>query len=151
MSKVTDAVAALAEPVVGALGLTLWDVEYVREAGSYYLRLYVDKEGGVGIDDCENVSRALDPILDEKDPVPDSYVFEVSSPGLERSLRKPAHFERYLGEKITVKLFTPRNGRREFVGVLKSYEDGALVLETPEGEERFEKKDYSSARVYFEF
>ena len=151
MSKVTEAVTRLAEPVVEGLGLELWDVEYVREAGSYYLRIYIDKPGGVGIDDCEAVSKALDPILDEADPVPDSYVFEVSSPGLERELKQPTHFQHFLGEKVTVKLFTARGGRREYVGVLRGYEDGTVLLETTEGEERFGKKEYAAVRLYCEY
>ena len=86
MSKITDRVFALAKPVVENEGCSLWDVEYVREAGSWYLRVYIDKEGGVSIDDCERISRALDPLLDEADPIPDSYVFEVGSAGAEREL-----------------------------------------------------------------
>ena len=89
--KVTDQVRAFSQPVVEGLGCTLWDVEYVREGGEWFLRLYIDKEGGVGIDDCEAVSRAVDPILDQEDPVPGRYHFEVSSAGLERPLRRPEH------------------------------------------------------------
>ena len=96
MSKITDKVSALAVPVVEQAGCTLWDVEYVREAGTWYLRIYIDKEGGVSIDDCEHISRALDPILDEADPIPDSYVFEVGSAGIERELKRPRDFEMFM-------------------------------------------------------
>ena len=89
MSRVTETVLALAKPVVEAQGCEVWDVEYVREAGAWYLRVYIDKPGGVSIDDCEAVSRALDPVLDEADPIPTSYVFEVSSAGAERELKRP--------------------------------------------------------------
>ena len=89
MSKITDKVTELALPIVEEEGCSLWDVEYVREAGSWYLRVYIDKEGGVGIDDCERISRRLDPVLDEADPIPDSYVFEVGSAGAERELKRP--------------------------------------------------------------
>ena len=90
--KVTEQVAQFAEPIVQSHGCTLWDVEYVREGGEWFLRLYIDKDGGVDISDCEAISRAVDPILDEKDPVPDSYNFEVCSAGLERQLKRPADF-----------------------------------------------------------
>ena len=101
MLKVTQQVAAFAEPVVAAQGCSLWDVEYVREGADYFLRVYIDKEGGVDISDCEAISRALDPILDEKDPIPGSYHFEVCSAGLERSLKRPSDFERFMGSPIT--------------------------------------------------
>ena len=104
--KVTEQVAQFAEPVVRAHGCTLWDVEYVREGGEWFLRLYIDKDGGVDISDCEAVSRAVDPILDEKDPIPDSYNFEVCSAGLERQLKRPSDFEQFMGSAVTVKLFT---------------------------------------------
>ena len=105
MSKITDKVTAIAKPIVEEEGCSLWDVEYVREAGSWYLRLYIDKEGGVSIDDCERISRRMDPILDEADPIPDSYVFEVGSAGAERELKRPSDFERFLGSNVEVKLY----------------------------------------------
>ena len=108
--KVTEQVAQFAEPVVQAHGCTLWDVEYVREGGEWFLRLYIDKDGGVDISDCEAISRALDPILDEKDPVPDSYNFEVCSAGLERQLKRPSDFAQFMGSSVSVKLFKPIGG-----------------------------------------
>ena len=104
MSKITEKVEALAKPVVEDEGCELWAVEYVREAGSWYLRVLIDKDGGVGIDDCERISRRLDPILDEADPIPDSYVFEVGSAGAERELKRSFDFERYIGSEVEVKL-----------------------------------------------
>ena len=95
--KVTEQVAAFAEPIVKEHGCELWDVEYVREGSEYFLRLYIDKDGGVDINDCEAISRAVDPILDEKDPIPGSYHFEVCSAGLERVLKRPSDFQKYLG------------------------------------------------------
>jgi ribosome maturation factor RimP len=94
MGKLTDKIAELARPVVEQNGCELWDVEYVREAGANYLRVYVDKEGGVGIDDCERISRELDPLLDEADPIAESYIFEVGSAGCERQLKRPSDFQR---------------------------------------------------------
>ena len=125
--KVTEQVAQFAEPVVQAHGCTLWDVEYVREGGEWFLRLYIDKDGGVDISDCEAISRALDPILDEKDPVPDSYNFEVCSAGLERQLKRPSDFAQFMGSSVSVKLFKPIGGAKEFIGKLAGYADGAVT------------------------
>ena len=105
MSRITDIVTKLAEAPASELGLELWDVEYVREAGQWVLRVYVDKDGGVGIADCEALSKLLDPLLDEADPIPDSYVFEVSSAGAERELKRPRDFERFMGSDVEVRLY----------------------------------------------
>ncbi len=139
--KITDQVWEFAEPLVQACGCSLWDVEYVREGGEWFLRLYLDKEGGVDIDDCEAVSRAVDPVLDEKDPIPESYRFEVCSAGLERQLKRPSDFERYLGEPVLVKLYRPRDGQKEFPGRLVRYEDGAVTIEMRGREVTFDKAD----------
>ena len=136
MSKITDKVTELARPVVEEEGCSLWDVEYVREAGSWYLRVYIDKEGGVDIMDCERISRRLDPILDEADPIDQSYCLEVSSPGVERELVRPRHFEENIGKQVTVRLIRAVNGVREFAGVLKAYADGVATVVTEEGDER---------------
>ena len=128
MSKITEAVTNLAKGVVEAEGCSLWDVEYVREAGSYYLRVYIDKPGGVSINDCEAISRTLDKLLDEADPIPDSYVFEVSSAGAERELKRPSDFEAFLGNEIEVRTYRPVDGRKVFVGTLEKYEEGAVTL-----------------------
>ena len=148
--KVTDQVRAFSQPVVEGLGCTLWDVEYVREAGEWFLRLYIDKEGGVGIDDCEAVSRAVDPILDQEDPVPGRYHFEVSSAGLERPLRRPEHLAWSLGKTVAVRLYRPRDGAKEFTGVLRGYADGKIVLETATGETAFEKDEIALVRLHLE-
>ena len=105
MAKVTDIVESLARPIVEEKGCTLWDVEYVKEAGVWYLRLYIDKEGGVSIDDCEAVSRPVSDILDEHDPIEGSYTFEVSSAGADRALKKPEHFAAFVGSEVDVKLY----------------------------------------------
>ena len=128
MSKITEEVEALAKPVVEDEGCELWAVEYVREAGSWYLRVLIDKDGGVGIDDCERISRRLDPILDEADPIPDSYVFEVGSAGAERELKRPSDFERYIGSEVEVKLYQPYQGKKSYVGSLEAYEDGNVTV-----------------------
>ena len=128
MSKITEKVEALAKPVVEEEGCELWSVEYVREAGTWYLRVLIDKDGGVGIDDCERISRRLDPILDEADPIPDSYVFEVGSAGAERELKRPSDFERYIGAEVEVKLYQPYQGKKSYVGSLEAYEDGNVTV-----------------------
>ena len=149
--KVTDQVAAFAQPVVEAHGCSLWDVEYVREGSEYFLRLYIDKEGGVDINDCEAISRAVDPILDEKDPIPDSYSFEVCSAGLERELKRPSDFAQFLGSAVTVKLYKPVNGLKEQAGTLAAYEDGAVTIRQGEKEVRFEKSEVAQVRLRVEF
>ena len=149
--KVTELVAEFARPIVEAHGCQLWDVEYVREGSEYFLRLYLDKEGGVDINDCEAVSRAVDPILDEKDPIPGSYHFEVCSAGLERVLKRPADFQRFLGSPITVKLYRPRNGLKEIPCVLKAYDEGKLTVEAGKETITFEKSEVAQVRLRVEF
>ena len=148
MSRITEQVAALARPVVEDEGCSLWDVEYVREAGSWYLRIYIDKEGGVGIDDCERVSRRLDPILDEADPIPDSYVFEVGSAGAERELKRPGDFEQFMGSEVEVKLYQPIDGSKSFVGTLMGYDSGAVTVHSGQTERRFEKAQVAQVRLH---
>ena len=150
MSKITETVWKLAEPVAREAGVEIWDVEYVKEAGQWFLRVYLDKEGGISINDCETVSRALDPILDEADPIPDSYMFEVSSAGVERALKRPSDFERFMGSLVAVKLYTPKDGRKEFTGYLKGYEDGTVTIEADGTETVFEKKEVAGVRLRME-
>ena len=149
--KITELVAGFAKPIVEAHGCELWDVEYVREGSEYYLRLYLDKEGGVDIDDCEAVSRAIDPILDEKDPIAESYHFEVCSAGLERPLKRPSDFARFLGSPVTVKLYRPRNGLKEIPCVLLGYEDGRVTVEAGKETITFEKSEVALVRLRVEF
>ena len=151
MSKLTEKIRALAEPVVREEGCSLWDVEYVREAGTWYLRLYIDKEGGVGIDDCERISRRLDPILDEADPIPESYVFEVGSAGAERELKRPSDFEQFTGAEVEVKLYKPLDGRKAWVGELAGYDAGAVTLRVGEEERRFTGAEVAQVRLHVSF
>lgn len=149
--KTTDLVAKLAAPVVEAAGCTLWDVEYVREGSERFLRIYIDKVGGVNITDCETVARAMDPILDEADPIAESYHFEVCSAGLERALKRPADFEQFMGSPILVKLYRPRNGLKEIPGVLRGYEDGKVTVEAGKETITFEKSEVALVRLRVEF
>ena len=149
--KITDQVAAFARPIVEQHGCSLWDVEYVREGSDYILRLCIDKEGGVDIADCEAISRAVDPILDERDPIPGSYQFEVCSAGLERALKRPEDFQRFLGSPITVKLYLPHNGLKEIPAVLLGYEDGKLTVEAGKETITFEKSQVALVLLRVEF
>ena len=148
MAKVTEVAAALAAPIAETNGCTLWDVEYVKEAGSWFLRLFIDKEGGVSINDCEAVSRAVSEALDEADPIEASYTFEVSSAGADRVLKKPEHFAQFMGAEVEIKLYRPLEGRKDHVGKLLSYVDGDITIETASGTLLFLKKDVALARLY---
>ena len=151
MSKLTDKIAEIARPVVEEEGCSLWDVEYVREAGTWYLRVFIDRDGGVSIDDCERVSRRLDPILDEEDPIPDSYVFEVGSAGADRELKRPGDFEQFMGSEVEVKLYRPVDGSKHYTGTLSGYEAGAVSLTVGEKTLRFPKEQVAQVRLYVSF
>ena len=148
MSKITERVAAMALPIVEEEGCSLWDVEYVREAGSWFLRILIDKEGGVSIDDCERISRRLDPMLDEEDPIPDSYVFEVGSAGAERELKRARDFEQFMGAEVELRLYQPIEGSKVYVGTLGAYEDGAVSIHTKGKEMRFEKGQIALVKLH---
>ena len=147
MKKVTEIVAELAAEAVAEQGCELWDVEYVREAGQWYLRIYLDKEGGVDILDCEAVSRKVSDLLDEADPIEASYMFEVSSAGAERTLKRPSDFERFMGSPVLVKTYKNRDGRKEFAGELAGDEDGAVLLTVGRETMRFEKAEIALVRL----
>jgi ribosome maturation factor RimP len=139
-------------PIIEANKYELVDVEYVKEAGNYYLRVYVDKEGGITVDDCEVVSRALSDMLDEKDFIEDSYILEVSSPGLGRPLKKDKDFARSIGMEVEIHLFKPINKQKDFNGILKGYSTDNVTIEIDEDEEMvFERKDIALIRLAFDF
>ena len=151
MKKVTDIVRELALPSVEENGCTLWDVEYVREAGQWYLRVYIDKEGGVNILDCEAISRPLSDALDEADPIETSYIFEVTSAGAERPLKRPSDFEQFMGSPIVLKTYKPRDGRKEFSGDLTAYDNGAVEMKAVGQGLRFEKEEIALVRLRCDF
>lgn len=151
MAKVTDLVAALAAPVVEQAGCSLWDVEYVKEAGAWFLRLYIDKPQGISIADCEAVSRPLSDLLDEADPIEGAYTFEVSSAGADRVLKKPEHFLAFLGSEVEVKLYRPLNGRKELIGILKDRQQDTLTLEGDGATITLENKEIAQVRLYPRF
>lgn len=148
MKKVTEVTAELAAPIVEAAGCSLWDVEYVREAGTWFLRVYIDHPGGVSIDHCEAVSRPLSDKLDEVDPIEGAYVLEVSSAGADRPLKKPEHFQQFMGTEVEVKLYKARDGRKDFHGILSGYQDGDVTLTVGGEDVTFLKKEIAVARLY---
>ena len=153
MKKITELTAELAAPAIAEQGCTLWDVEYVKEAGTWYLRLYLDKEGGVDILDCEEISRKVSDLLDEADPIEGSYTLEVGSAGAERTLKRPADFQRFLGSPVLVKLYRAREGRKEFAGHLKAYDEatGDVTVTVGKQELVFPKKETALVRLRVEF
>ena len=142
----------LIQPVVEANGVELFDVDYVKEGSDWYLRVYIDKEGGVTIDDCQNVSRAFNEILDRENYIDDQYIFEVSSPGLTRPLKKEKDYEKSIGRMIEIKLFSPVDKSKEYSGVLKEYDKDTVTIEMEDGSERiFERNDIALIRLAFDF
>ena len=138
-------------PLVEANNFELVDVEYVKEAGTWYLRIYIDKEGGVTIDDCEAVSRPLSDLLDEEDFIPDAYILEVSSPGLGRQLKKEKDFIRSIGKEVDVKLYKAVEKRKEFTGYLLENDSESILIEEDGNQLRFMKKDISLVRLTVRF
>lgn len=127
-AKIDDIVREMTEPVVEILGLELVDIEYIKEGGSWFLRIFIDKPEGITHDDCQAVSERVGALLDEKDLIPQSYILEVSSPGIERPLKKAADFERFRGYKVRASTFAPVNGQKEFIGELVGLEDAHVVI-----------------------
>ena len=143
---------ALLQPIVDRLGFELVDVEYVKEGSTWYLRAYVDKEGGITINDCEAVSRAFSEKLDEKDFIDEAYIMEVSSPGLGRPLKKEKDFARSSGKEVEIRTFRPINHEKEFYGILTAYDADRVTVRAEDGEEQiFERKDIALIRLAFDF
>ena len=139
-------------PLLEKQEFELVDVEYVKEAGNWYLRAYIDKEGGITVDDCESVSRTLSDWLDEEDFIEDSYTLEVSPPGLGRPLKKEKDLKRSLGEEVEVRLYKPRDGQKEYTGILKAYDKDTVTIETEDSrEEVFTRSEIALIRLAFDF
>ncbi|MCI5935428.1 MAG: ribosome maturation factor RimP [Lachnospiraceae bacterium] len=138
----------LVTPILEKYGFELYDVEYVKEGGNNYLRVYIDKPGGIAVNDCETVAREMNPILDEKDFIPDSYVFEVSSPGLGRALKKDKHLLKSIGEEVEIRTFRPINHEKQFEGILKSFDDKELTVALNDEQElTFARTDIALIRL----
>ena len=142
---------ALILPILDRNGFELWDVEYVKEGSDYYLRAYIDKEGGITIDDCVTVSRALSDELDKDDFIQDAYILEVSSPGLGRALKKDKDFERSIGQSIDVKTYKAIDGVKEFTGELVSYDKDSLVIKCEDEEKSFARTDVAKVNLSIDF
>ena len=143
----------LAQPIAEELGLRLWDVRFLKEGSQWYLRIFIDKDGGVSIDDCVDMTHAVNGPLDEADPVEQAYILEVSSPGLERELKTPDHIKAFIGERVIVKLYAAKDGKKSFDGNIVAYndDDASLTLEVNGSEIVFGAKEYSSIKTVCEF
>ena len=142
----------LLEPIVTGFGFELVDVEYVKEAGTWYLRAYIDKPGGITVDDCEAVSRKFSDVLDEKDYIEDTYIFEVSSPGLGRPLKKDKDFQRSLGEEVEIRTYRPIDRQKEFVGELKAYDkESVTIVYEDDTEQTFQRQEIALIRPALDF
>lgn len=139
-------------PIIERNGFELVDVEYVKEGGNWYLRAYIDKPGGINVDDCEIVSRELSDILDEKDFIDEAYILEVSSPGLGRPLKKEKDFKRSLGQEVEVRTYRMMDRKKEFTGILKDHDKDTVTIEMEDGSlKTFEKGDIALIRLAFDF
>ena len=150
-NSIENAVLSLTEQTADEMGLYVVDVEYKKENASRYLRIYVDKEGGVGIDDCEAFSRKIEPMLDEKDIIKEAYSLEVSSLGADTKLLSEREFLYYIGREVDVKLYKAVGGKKEFSGILRDYEDKTAFVETDSGVLEIKSKEAVYIRLHFEF
>lgn len=150
-SKTETAVWQLAEPIADENGFYVYDIEYVKEGGIWFLRVYVDKDGGISMDECEDFSRALSDALDAADPISGNYYLEVSSPGIERRLKTEAHFKRYIGSVIDISLYKAVNGSKLITGTLKNYENNEITVESGGEDITFPLSSVSKANLHFDF
>ena len=149
--NVRDTVREAVEPTITELGYDIWDITYQKIGADYHLEITIDKEDGINIEDCEKVHRAIDPILDECDPIEGFYYLDVSSPGIERELRTEQHISRSIGQKVLAKLFTAKDGKRSISGVLSAFEDGKITITEPAGEVILTQSEIAKlTTVYFE-
>lgn len=147
VKEIIEKVESIAAGITDGNGLELVEAEFVKEGGAKFLRIYIDKPGGVTIDDCEIVSRALEEVLDKDDFIEDAYTLEVSSPGLDRVLKKDFEYEKYKGRTVLIKLYKPQNGTKEFEGSLIGLKDNKIFIETEEGELAFDRSDVAICRL----
>lgn len=142
---------SLLEPIVERIGVSIYDVEYVKEGSDWYLRVYIDKPEGVNINDCVEVNRAFSDVLDEKDFIEESYILEVSSPGLGRTLKKDRHLQHSIGEEVEIKTYKPIDKTKEFSGVLKAFDSESLTIENEEGMRTFARSEIAVIRLALDF
>ncbi len=151
MSKIEEKVENLVEPKVQELGYTLYDVEYVKEGKDYYLRIYIDKDTGISLEDCELVSNNLNEILDQADYIKEQYFLEVSSPGVERVLKKDKHLRNNIGAKVQVKLFKPFNGQKQYEGILKKFTEATITIKTASQDLEIERQNIGQIKTIFDW
>lgn len=151
MAKIEKLVESMAAPIAEERGLRIYDVEYKKEGPDWFLRVFLYGENGIGIEDCEAVSRALSDVLDAEDPIADAYCLEVSSPGLERELRRDWHFETALGEMTEIRFYAPQDGKKSITGILRAYDKESITIETEDGAaRRFETGQVAKVRTVFD-
>ena len=151
LAKIDEALEKLALDICERHGVYIYNTEYKKEGSEYFLRLFIDKDGGVTIEDCENVSREISPLLDDLTFIKEAYIFEVSSPGIDRALTRDWHFEKVMGEEIEIKLFAPLDGKKEISGALTDYSDGVITVSENDKEITIEKSKAASVRLAFKF
>ena len=149
--NIRETVREAVQPTITELGYEIWDITYQKIGADYHLEITIDKEEGINIEDCEKVHRAIDPILDECDPIEGFYYLDVSSPGIERELRTEHHISRSIGQKVLAKLFTAKDGKRSINGILSAFEDGKIIITEPTGEVVLTQSEIAKfTTVYFE-
>ena len=151
VKNIAGVVRTIAEPLAEELGYFIWDVEFVKEGARKILRITIDNEEGINIEDCEKFHRAIDPLLDEADPIEEAYYLEISSPGIERELKNPMHIAACEGWQVEVKLYAPIDGSKAFRGELCECPDDAIVIKTADGERRFEKASVAKIATVYDF
>lgn len=150
-SKTEQIAFDMAKPIAESVGCFIYDVEFVKEGGLYFLRIFADKEGGIDLDTCEKISRELSAKLDEKDPIKQNYYLEVSSPGIERKLKTNEHFERYIGETIDIGLYKAINGAKQITGVLRGFDNGVILVNLNGDEIEILQKETTFVKLHFDF
>ncbi len=150
-SKIETTVIDMAKPITDALGCFVYDVEFVKEGGVYFLRVFADRDGGIDLDTCESISRRLSDALDISDPIKQNYYLEVSSPGIERKLKTKEHFERYIGETIDVGLYKAIGGSKQLTCTLKGFEDGVILVENCGETIKIAQKETTFVKIHFDF
>lgn len=152
MASIEEKVEKLIQPIIEEIGYDLYDVEYAKEGKNYFLRIFIDNEKGIDLNDCEKVNDAITDILDEENYIKEQYFLEVSSPGIERVLRKDKHLEQNIGEQISIKLFKKdENGKKEYIGKLTKYDDSNIFIEQDENEVKIERKNISQIKTVYDW
>jgi ribosome maturation factor RimP len=151
LAKIEEKVESLIEPKVQELGYNLYDVEYVKEGKEYYLRIYIDKDTGISLEDCELVSNNINELLDQADYIKEQYFLEVSSPGIERILKKDKHLKDNIGAKVQIKLFKPVNGKKQYEGILKNFNESNIEIETASATLEIERQNIGQIKTIFEW